>query len=125
MEGQADGPNIVAKCAYQAICEEFVNTLGILPSYFNSDFNRCYCLNCYKGESILQRGKPPRRYAIPHGWVRIAIAIDQRFVNQVFADYHVTYHGTHATSIKSIVESCQLLLSGDTTSTGFKIPSKL
>lgn len=115
----------MAKCAYKTLCEEFVNTLEILPSFINTNFNRCYCRNCYKGQSILQRGKPPRRYAIPHGWVRIAIAVDQRFANQMFADYHVTYHGTQAKAVKSIVESCQLLLAGDTTSTGFKIPSML
>ncbi|RDD39203.1 putative ankyrin repeat protein [Trichoplax sp. H2] len=122
LEERAAGSRAMAQCSYKLFCEEFVNSLGILPSFINPGFNRCFCQNCYKGQSVLQRGKPPRRYAIPHGWVRVAIAIDQRLEQQVFNDFHVAYHGTQAKAVKSIIESCQLLLPGDTTSTGFKIP---
>ena len=40
----------------------------------------------------------------------------------MFATYHVAFHGTSVQAVKSILESGQRLLPGDTTSSGFTIP---
>ncbi|XP_062501122.1 ankyrin repeat domain-containing protein 17-like isoform X2 [Corticium candelabrum] len=110
-------------CSYQQECEAFFKSLGVEQRFLSPEFNKCYCPRCYNGRPIILRGKPAKPYAIPRGWVRFAITVDSRLnADEIFDSYHVAFHGTSAGAVKSILESGQLLLPGDTTSGGFTIP---
>lgn len=110
-------------CPYHQECESFFGSLGIEQRFLAPEFDKCYCPRCYTGQPTLVRGRPSKPYAIPRGWVRFATALDSRLnVEEVFANYHVAFHGTSARAVKSILDSGQLLLPGDTTSSGFTIP---
>eukprot|EP00118_Oscarella_pearsei_P001696 m.8181 g.8181 ORF g.8181 m.8181 type:complete len:557 (+) comp20397_c0_seq3:122-1792(+) len=110
-------------CKYREQCSRFFASLGIDPRFLCPDYDRCYCLRCYRGPDTLMRGEPSKPYGIPRGWVRFAVKVDSRLNDdELFDNYHVAFHGTSVRAVKSILESGQLLLSGDTTSDGFTIP---
>ncbi|CAF5226255.1 unnamed protein product, partial [Rotaria magnacalcarata] len=63
-----------------------------------------------------------KTYAIPRGWTRFGVYVDETFAkhHDVWKTWVNCYHGTSIESVKSIVEHRQLLLPRDTTMEGEK-----
>ena len=114
--------NMTSQCQYQTQCREFVLALDVQPNVFYKEFDKCYCSICYTEDDWYYRGIPPKRYGMPKGWVRFGIKVDGGLeANKIFKNYHVAFHGTSPHAVKSILESRQLLLPGDTTTDGKEI----
>lgn len=107
-------------CPYQALCNEYLLSLGWPSVYFNTRFNRCYCDQCYpeyKRDSYPVANAP---YVIPRGWVRFSLYVDKvkAEVENIWKTWIISYHGTSVDAAKSIVSHRQFLLNGDTCEDG-------
>jgi hypothetical protein len=83
--------------------------------YFDSSDDHCFCLKCRteRGDRpSYQKGTPPKKYALPAGYVRLGLRVDAGFAadNKVFEDWHVTFHGTKHSTIESIFRGGMVLL---------------
>ncbi|CAF4685765.1 unnamed protein product, partial [Rotaria sp. Silwood2] len=63
-------------CAYLSLAREFISSLHRPSAIFDTQFDWCYCIACYKTEwdDVLQAGEA--FYVIPRDWVRLGIHID-------------------------------------------------
>ena len=72
----------------------------------------------------LQRG--PSAYGLPKGWCGLGLAIDTRAFDRlrIFEEWAVAFHGTRVDTAVAILQQAdwQLLLPGDVTASGVKIP---
>ena len=75
----------------------------------------CFCETCQKkmGNAELQmKGKPPKVYALPMGWVRFgwSVGLDlAEMVTNSIEDWHVAYHGTTPSVVPAILKTNQLV----------------
>ncbi len=107
-------------CPYQALCYEYILSLGWPHVYFNRAFDRCYCDQCYsehRRNSYMVANAP---YVIPRGWVRFGLYVDEvkAEVEDIWKTWIVSYHGTNVEAAQSIVSHRQFLLNGDTCEDG-------
>ena len=98
------------ECQSMATCREVLEKcLKVKSNFLNSAHDNCYCTNCYEGEEYYSRGKPLKRYVMPLGWCGFGILIDPRFdkedIEQIFATYHVAYHGTTLHVVNQIIRT--------------------
>lgn len=119
----AEGSGGLRRCPYRDRCRRYLTILKIPKSCLDPTYDKCYCSRCYQGALTELRGYPSKPYGIPLGWVRFGLKLDSRLdSDEIFATYHVAFHGTSAAAAKSIVEGGMLLLPGDTTHKKFTIP---
>ena len=102
-------------CPYQALCHEYILSLGWPKEYFNTAFNRCYCYHCYSEERVDFYNVANAPYVIPRGWVRFGLYVDdvKAKVEDIWKSWVISYHGTNVDAAKSIIAHRQFLLSGD------------
>ena len=103
------------ECQSMTICREVLEKcLEVKDNFLNPAHDKCYCVNCYKGDEYYSRGEPLKRYVMPLEWCGFGIKIDPRYykedIEQIFASYHVAYHGTTLHLVNQIIQ------------TGFAIP---
>eukprot|EP01084_Bolivina_argentea_P274693 468255_1 len=117
-----------SKCKMKSIAMKVLKTLNIPSEFMDPANDKCFCDECCnyrKDKVIYNRGKPPKPYVLPIGWVRFGLVVDKGKckMNNVWADWHVAYHGTSVEATKAIFKSgLQLLKPGDSTIDGFKLP---
>jgi hypothetical protein len=102
-------------CFQLSLAREFIASLMWPNTIFNTKFDRCYCLACYKYNwgDVLQAGGG--RYVMPRGWVRLGIQVDTvtAELNDIWNCWQVTYHGTSVEAAISIIKSRQFSIPGD------------
>eukprot|EP01084_Bolivina_argentea_P068249 124205_1 len=113
------------KCLF-SIAHQLVQQIfpSIPQEAFNERGDMCFCLKCHetRGDKLTyKRGKPPKRYALPVGWVRLGLKVDtlKASMNNVWDEWHVAYHGTKKDIIPQIFKAgLHLLKPGDITMDG-------
>jgi hypothetical protein len=105
-------------CEVEAAAREFLDQLQISKVYFDPEFDRCYCEQCYKGswpDTIEEEGPTP--YVVPRGWFRFGLALQPRARDEsldIFRKWSVSFHGTKSPLVlKSILQCGGLMKSGD------------
>lgn len=83
----------------------------------------CYCQFCHvqrNDNEHYNRGKPPRRYALPIGWCRLAVKVPPLAkARNAFDDwYRGFYKLVHPSHSKSILEQGSLIMGGHKDSQG-------
>ena len=115
------------QCKHFDTCREFLrNKLQISDHMLDPDYDVCFCSDCIDGLGdldVYDRGIPPKKYAIPTGWVKFGVQVHSGFekTHDVFKNWHIAFHGTRCTNMKEIVEGMQLLKPGDVRSDGTEI----
>lgn len=102
-------------CHHQIGKKIVSNAFDIPKGYFVDKQDMCYCCVCYKNrreKAAYYRGDPCKKYAIPKGWVRLGLNINENKakMNKVFEKWHVSYHGTSSTNVVNIFKSGLVLL---------------
>ena len=111
----------VSKCPNFNAAKKILKTqfTDISSLSFDSKGDICFCLECVKSRGDLEtytRGKPPKKYAIPLGWVRFGLKTDAAKceMNNVWKEWHVAFHGTTKEIVPKIFKAgLQLLKPGD------------
>jgi hypothetical protein len=100
-------------CKKMKDCKKYLETLGLDPSYFDEDEDRCYCGQCSASlPPYMERGD--EKYELPLGWCGFGLAVPARAkALDVFSKWHVSYHGTSPEHISSILAEGGLLMPGD------------
>ena len=113
-------------CPYQALCHEYVLSLGWPKAYFNAAFNRCYCAQCYPEDRLDFYNVASAPYVIPRGWVRVGLYVDdvKAKVEDIWNSWITSYHGTNVDAAKSITAHRQFLLPGDKCEDGRKLGTR-
>ena len=89
-----------------------------VPEVFLShDNNLCFCDECMtsRGDNaVYSRGQPPKSYALPRGWFRFGLKLPPKATAlSVFEKWHVAYHGTRSDCVVPILNTGELLMTGD------------
>ncbi len=110
-------------CPYRDLCREYVWSLNWPREYFDSRFNRCYCLQCYPASCRDVYQTAGETYVIPRGWVRFGLSVDSVKADRenLWKTWIVTYHGTKIGAARSILAHRQFLLPGDVCDDGTPI----
>jgi hypothetical protein len=115
VRSSSSSPSESDGCFQLSLAREFIASLMWPNTIFNTKFDRCYCLACYKYNwgDVLQAGGG--RYVIPRGWVRLGIQVDTvtAELNEIWNCWQVTYHGTSVEAAISIIKSRQFSIPGD------------
>eukprot|EP01084_Bolivina_argentea_P155448 270886_1 len=118
-------------CPFEIAKKILDNTFPEIPSLsFSTTGDRCYCLKCHQERGdrrIYSRGKPSKSYALPIGWQRFGLKIDEAkcLLNNAWKDWHVAFHGTTKNTILNIFKSGLILLkSGDIAIGGHKLDNR-
>eukprot|EP01084_Bolivina_argentea_P227173 383706_1 len=116
------------KCPYQMAKKMLDTHFGSIPkSFFDAKGNRCFCWKCHKtrkDQMVYSRGKPAKLYTIPVEWVRFGLKTDEGkcTFNNVWTDWHVSFHGTTKEIVPEIFRAGLMLLKpGDITITGTEL----
>eukprot|EP01084_Bolivina_argentea_P304124 525163_1 len=102
----------------------------IPETFFEQDGDRCFCIKCHKqrrDKIIYKRGQPPKKYALPVGWVRFGVKTNDAKceMNHVWTSWHAGFHGTNKETVAEIFKAGLVLLKpGDITMDGKKLASR-
>ena len=69
-------------CARMRQCRAFLDTLKLnYAVYFNSDYDRCYCLSCAAHiPDVLEQGSAHgHKYEVPKGWCGFGLNVPPRY----------------------------------------------
>jgi hypothetical protein len=101
-------------CKVMKTCKKYLEELGLDPSYFDDDFDRCYCDQCGATlPPLITQGD--EKYELPLGWCGFGLAVPARAkALDIFNEWHVCYHGTSPKHLSSILAEGGLLMPGDT-----------
>ena len=107
----------VEECEHHYLAANFVESLGIHSSYFDSKHNRCYCPICYPShwpDTISNQGPTP--YVVPRGWVRFGLAVHEARAEaeDIWNTWSVSFHGIKSVNVlRSVLQHGSLLKPGD------------
>ncbi|XP_020912357.1 neuralized-like protein 4 [Exaiptasia diaphana] len=105
-------------CEYMQSCRAFLASLKLSDEFMDKSHDKCYCTKCHASRNeklYYTQGDPAKDYALPTGWCRFALKITpQAKAHEAPKKWHVAYHGTCSSNVKSILECGQLLIPGDT-----------
>jgi hypothetical protein len=112
-------------CSIFNACSEFVSSLGVKTTAFNTAKDICFCSErCSKRHpDTSHRGG--RTYGLPKGWCGFGLRVDEAVFEHrnVFNTWNVAFHGTKKdTAVEILNGEWQLLRPGEVTATGFTIP---
>eukprot|EP00802_Teleaulax_amphioxeia_P009697 Tamp_09718.p1 GENE.Tamp_09718~~Tamp_09718.p1 ORF type:complete len:382 (-),score=33.40 Tamp_09718:573-1718(-) len=123
------GPSISDPCRMPR-CREFLDSLQLKSTYFDPEYDRCFCQICtsvaqipdvLEGDS--KHGSP---YEVPKGWCGFGLKVPPRaFELEVFEEWAVSFHGCPSDVISSILREGQLLMPGDTLVDGSTLANRL
>ena len=115
-------------CGFYALCEEYLRVMDVREDALCEHHNKCFCAKCLSahlgGEppKVHYAGNPSRRYALPNGWTRFGLKVNEDMAKRLGMDnWHVSYHGTTPSVLHSIILHSQLLVPGDTTLAGKRL----
>ncbi|KAL5014249.1 hypothetical protein ScPMuIL_008519 [Solemya velum] len=112
--------NIVRNCEYQNICSRVKAQLGLPDGFFDCQYNVCFCETCHKirgDEMYLKKGDPPREYAVPFGWCRFSLRIQNKaHVLNVSDKWHSAFSGAQVDSVRRILDFGDLHIPGESAS---------
>ncbi|XP_077870579.1 neuralized-like protein 4 [Saccoglossus kowalevskii] len=102
-------------CQYYRACRRFLQSLKLPEDAFRSDtkFDMCFCTTCRDSRGdlpVYTRGRPPKLYTLPFGWVRFALNVlttDAKGV-KIDSDYHRAFRGVHPNGVFEILQSRRL-----------------
>ena len=114
------------KCPTFRACRQFVESFGLPEGTFDASSNICFCSKhgCAARHPDTQtRGRRP--YGFPKGWCGLGLMISSEEFKRrrIWEDWDVAFHGTKKdTAVEVLKSDWQLLLPGDVTPSGYKIP---
>jgi len=113
------------ECPTFVACRRFADSLGLPEGTFDPTHNCCYChRHCAAGHPNKSfRGS--NVYGLPKGWCGLGLKVDAADFDRrrIFQEWHVAFHGTTVETITTILKTeWQLMLPGDVTPSGFRIP---
>ncbi|XP_077868820.1 uncharacterized protein LOC144359579 [Saccoglossus kowalevskii] len=127
-----DGLNILSESQHTYVRYAAERALIVLETstptaelLLDPEHDKCICNNCHVksgADKYYVRGKPGIYHEAPIGWYRFAVKVSQRAHHfDIFSNWHVAFHGTHLNSVRSILETGDLLLPGDVRFGGKKL----
>ncbi|ETO20227.1 SPRY domain containing protein [Reticulomyxa filosa] len=124
---QQQSPWRSGMCPAQLAKQILSKNFALSQAHFDAEQDLCYCNECCakrNDKDCYFRGKPPMKYVIPRGWVRVGLQVPKGKVldNKVFDEWHVAFHGTDVDGVRGIFNcGLQLLKPGDVKLGGDKI----
>ncbi|VDI78869.1 neuralized-like protein 4 [Mytilus galloprovincialis] len=106
-------------CGTHNVTARFFKEQNLPSHFFNNKYDYCFGYECHESRSDREhytRGIPSNIYILPIGWRRFGLSISTPREKE-FQEWHVAYHGTKLSSVRSILES-GLLIPGDATFDG-------
>ena len=105
----------IRSCHHKMVKKIVSSVFDIPKECFVDKNDRCFCYQCCdkrQEKASYKRGKPAKKYAIPKGWVRLGLDINntKARMNKVFEEWHVSYHGTSSANVLNIFKSGLILL---------------
>ena len=103
-------------CEYLSLCTKFKVSMGLPNFFFDTSVAICYCETCHKlrSEEVIQsQGDPKKKYALPIGWVKFPLKVQQKEGNEDRDLWHIAYHGTNPGWIRRMMDTGKLLTQGE------------
>ena len=117
-------------CPRMQRCWEFLQSIQLHASWFDRQFDRCYCASCAAQvrmpDVLEQGGEHGSAYEVPKDYCGFGLKVPARAEDlEVFKKWAASFHGCPSSVLLKILKEGQLRMPGETLVDGSTLPNRL